>query len=159
MTEINKSGVKDFFIVLLAIFIAGTIVSAMSYMMPNHKLLANVISIVVFCIIAYFVFTRYTAVFEYKLDDEKLYAQRKIGSKIASFEVKLKDIKDVCFPKDKPNLPKEKIDMRRSILSKKRTCYVIYKSGRQKKVFWFEPTPEFVQTLEEGISENRKKRV
>ena len=93
MSEISSAGKKEFFLALLGAGILYLIGEYIKYILPSYKVIGDIIEIIMFAVFAYFVLTRYAAVYTYTLADKKLRINRKTGKRNKEFEIKASDMK------------------------------------------------------------------
>lgn len=148
MSEVRTGGKKEFiYSVLWAVLIlfAGKYII---FILPEYKVLGSIATVLMFCILGFFVMTRYAAVFTYSLKGYNLRINRKIGKRNKEIEIKASEIKSISR-KRPDNMPRRRdvYKMCASVFSKKKLCYVSYTKNDTDGVLVFEPTEEMIKTL------------
>ncbi len=129
MEETRTGGGKEFiFSVIWAIILlcAGKlIINAM----PNYKIIGMIITLLMFCVLGFFVLTRYSAVFTYSLKNDRLRVNRQIGHRNKEVDFAVSEVKSVS--RTKPSkLPDCVQTMKTTVFSKKDVWYVVYEKNR-----------------------------
>lgn len=148
MSEVRTGGRKEFvYSVLWAVFLlfAGKYII---FILPEYKVLGGIATLLMFCVLGFFVMTRYAAVFTYSLKGYSLRINRKIGKRNKEIEIKASEINSVSRKKP-DNMPRHSdvYKMRASVFSGKRLCYVSYTKNDTDGVLVFEPSEEMMKAL------------
>lgn len=141
MKEVRTGGGREFiYSVLWAIVILFT-GRALILFMPSYKLFGGIITLILFSVLGFFVLTRYAAVFTYTLKGYRLRINRQIGKRNKELEIKLTDIQSISD--EKPGtMPRKNMiyNMRASVFSKQKLCYIKWRCGEGDMVLVFEPS-------------------
>ncbi len=155
MKEQRTAGTKEFVFSMLwavvLLFIGRGIVNSL----PSYKFIGTVITIIFFCILGFFVLTRYSSMFTYEDTGYSLRINRGIGKRNKEIEFRYEDI--IYMNKKKPTeLPKPRYNMRASVFSKKNCTYIIfgYKGNEQSLIF--EPSDKFISNVKKSIKNHKK---
>lgn len=153
MKEIHSAGLKEFFIALIwaaALFFLG---GATSYAVSIYKIINGVGTLLLFCVYAFFVLTRYSAIFTYSLDGYYLKVNRKIGHRNKEIEIRASEITDISRrdPKLRPTYR-----MKKYILRNKRDCYVTFKKCGKVECLLFCPSDELLKKLKKATKKASK---
>ena len=114
--------------------------------------IGTIITILLFCILGFFVLTRYAAIFTYSIKDDIVRVNRAIGHRNKEVEFYISDVKSVTRQKPKKT-PKTIYNMRASVFSPKKVWYVVYEKNRIENMLVFEPS----QKMAEKIKKQRRK--
>lgn len=132
MEETRTGGVKEFvFSVIWAIVILffGRFIIAL---LPDYKVIGTIVTLILFCVLGFFVLTRYSAVYTYSLKGNRFRANRKIGHRNKELEFSLSEVKSVT--KTKPRKAPRAQNMRATVFSRKNIWYIVYKKNKQENL-------------------------
>lgn len=129
MEETRTGGGKEFVysvIWAIAMLIVGKgIINAL----PSYKIIGTIITILMFCVLGFFVLTRYSAVYTYSLKNDRLRVNRKVGHRNKEVDFAVSEVKSVARQRPK-NVPKNVQTMKTTVFSQKDVWYVVYEKGR-----------------------------
>lgn len=129
MEETRTGGGKEFVysvIWAIAMLVVGKgIINAL----PSYKIIGTIITILMFCVLGFFVLTRYSAVYTYSLKNDRLRVNRKIGHRNKEVDFAVSEVKSVTRQRPK-NVPKNVQTMKTTVFSQKDVWYVVYEKGR-----------------------------
>ena len=95
MEETRTGGGKEFVFSMIwavvLLFIGKILIEAL----PNYKIIGTVITILMFCVLGFFVLTRYSAIFTYSLKNDRLRVNRKIGHRNKEVDFAMSSVKSV----------------------------------------------------------------
>jgi len=156
MKEVHAAGTREFiysmiWAVVILFFGRGLINS-----LPQYKIIGTIVTLVLFCVLAFFVLTRYSARFTYEDTGESLRVNRMIGKRNKEIEFLYRDI--ISISRTRPaSLPKPVYNMRPSVFRGKRCVYVVfgYKGNEQSLIF--EPSEEFLSALRASVKKSKQK--
>lgn len=153
MSEMQSAGFKEFLISLVwaaALFVMG---GSVSYAIPLFKVIGSISTLLLLCAFAFFVLTRYSAVFTYSLNGYILRVNRTIGHRNKEIEIKLSQIKAVSAkdPRIKPTYR-----MRKYILRNRLDCYITFSDGGTEKCLLFDPSPELLGKIKKQMKKADK---
>lgn len=143
--EESKAGIKEFVFVLIW---AGVLTLAgdwLRYIMPSYKVFGTVTEIVMFCVLAFFVLTRYSAVYTYMSDKNIFRANRKIGKRNKETEIKGGQLSGVQYKRPSGGI--KVYNMCRYVFPNRNVRYLVYE------------TSEGVCAVRVGISDKMSKEV
>jgi hypothetical protein len=147
MQEVKKAGTLQFICVLLWAALFGLVGAYVRFILPSYKIIGDFLTILLFCVLAYFVLVRYAAVYTYTFTpDCHLRLNRQIGKRNKEVEVALGDMKALLRKKPE-NFRGTVANMGTSVLSRKHTYYLIYNHNRVERAVLFEPGRELVKEL------------
>ncbi len=154
MEEKNTAGTKEFLFsaawAVILLIIGKFIIS----LLPGYKIIGTVITILMFCVLAFFALTRYSAVYTYTLTDERLRVNRSIGHRNKEVSICITDI--IRIARSKPdNAPKDTQIMTKTVFSKKNAYYVIYAKNGSAHMLVFEPSKAMAEAVK-GLMKNPK---
>ena len=149
MKEEYSSGGKQFLFVLLwsaFLYIAcGTMMAAFG----NYAFIGGIISVLIFCVFGFFVLTHYTSRFTYSIKNDRLRINRMIGKRNKELEFSCKDIIRTQFGAKPNDFAKPIQSMQISVISKKKSMYIEYrtKDGKKSSVV-IEPSEKLRRRIE-----------
>ena len=79
MEEKRTGGGKEFIFSLLWAVIFMILGQYIIFILPSYKIIGTIITILLFCILGFFVLTRYAAIFTYSIKDDIVRVNRAIG--------------------------------------------------------------------------------
>lgn len=144
MKETHAAGLKEFFVSIVWAAILFVMGGSTSYALPVFKIISGIITFLLFCVFAFFVLTRYSAVFTYSLNDNVLRINRQIGHRNKEVEIRAGRIKNISSsdPRIKPTYR-----MRKYILRNKRDCYITFENGGRTECLLFCPSDEMLKKI------------
>lgn len=145
MKETCTGGKKEF---VIAFFIAAALYFVseyIKYILPAYKAIGIVVQILLFCILVYFVMTRYSAVYTYELDKSFLRITRKIGHREKQLEIKCRDMNSLT--KTPPKGVKI-YNMKKTIFSHKSEVYLAF----GEYAVCFMPSREMIEKVKKMIN-------
>ncbi len=151
--QVNKAGKKEFLWVLAAIAAVVLVNDILRYFLPGVPLVKELILIALCCVLVLLIYRHYAASFEYRLDDDRFYLERRTGHKLQTVSFAKKDISGVSFGKRPP--VKEIKSMCVRIFPGKKTCYIVYE---KEKAVACEPDGELARLLEECVHDKHRRR-
>ena len=161
MEEKCAAGVKELLYSIMAVIalllgydFIGTAFRLMSGQngYSGQNLVLTVLAVAIGCVIAYFVLTRYGAVFTYTAEEKKIYIKRRIGHREKVIEIKNRDI--VSVSKSAPYKETKKVyKMCKSIVSQKNRYYLVYKNNGERETVIFEPSQNLVKEISKRVKE------
>ena len=139
MEEKHTAGGKEFFIAIVWAIILFVVSQYISAAFTTYHIVANLISVLMFCILGFFVLTRYCAVFTYTVKDGRVRINRMIGHRNKEIDFALSNIKSISRTSKNINA-KNIYNMTTKAFSKAGTyCIVFNKTGIDEAVI-FEPS-------------------
>ena len=142
MTEEKKATTRHFFWALGAAFAIGCVSSVLRYVLPI-PLVGDLVSIALFCVLAYVVLVHYTSVFIYEINADTLLLTRRIGAREKRIEIKRGVVAFVGTKK-----PQGKTEnMCVSLLPRKKVVYITYRQDAQTCTVRIEPSGAFADEL------------
>ena len=128
MEEKRTGGGKEFIFSLLWAVIFMILGQYIIFILPSYKIIGTIITILLFCILGFFVLTRYAAIFTYSIKDD------------------IVRVKSVTRQKPQKT-PKTIYNMRASVFSPKKVWYVVYEKNRIENMLVFEPSQKMVEKI------------
>lgn len=148
MEEIRTGGIKEYFYSVtwaMAILFVGKF---LIYLMPSYKLFGGIAAVVMFVILGFYVMTRYSAVFTYKLTGYVLRTERRIGGRTKEVELKISDIKSISYKKTGKFRRRDMYVMCATVFSfGKKRCYIEYTVGKENMLLIIEPSAEMAEKI------------
>lgn len=145
----NKSGFIQYLsCIFIGIFI--WILCDIIGLLIHNIFIADVMFVIFACILVYFTYAHYCALFSYELSQKKLIISRKIGHREIKEEIKLSDIYKICTKKSDIPLPKNTKSFTVKIFNKSNYCFVFYKKDC---CIIFEPDNKLLKLLKENIND------
>ncbi|MBQ8301804.1 MAG: hypothetical protein IJX57_07590 [Clostridia bacterium] len=129
MEETRTGGGKEFMFSVVWAIIMLLVGKGIINALPTYKIIGMIITILMFCVLGYFVLTRYSAIYTYTLKNDRLRVNRKIGHRNKEVDFAVSEIKSVT--RQRPhNAPKNVQTMKTTVFSQKDVWYVVYEKGR-----------------------------
>lgn len=133
MEETRTGGGKEFIFAVIWSIVLIFIGEYIVYLMPSWKIMGIIITILMFCVLGFFVLTRYAAIYTFSLKNDRLRVNRKIGHRNKEVDFAVSDVKSVT--RQKPSdAPKSIQIMRTRVFSRKNIWYVVYEKNRVKNM-------------------------
>ena len=151
--QTNKAGKKEFLRVLAMVVAVALVNDIFRFFLPGVPLVKEATLIVLCCALVFLIYQHYAVSFEYKLDDERFFAERRTGHEIKTTSFLRKNINGVYFGK-KPDV-KDCRNMCVRIFPGKNTCYIVYEKD---KAIACEPDAELARLLEECVHDKYSRR-
>ena len=152
MKETHTSGNKEFVYTMLwalgLLFIGRAFINAL----PYYKIIGTIITIIMFCVLGFFVLTHYTARFTYENTGYSLRINRMIGKRNKEIEFNFTDIISISSVRP-ADMPKPVYNMRISVFSDKKSEFIVYGYTGSKQTLVFEPTDKFMKDLKKSIKD------
>lgn len=95
LKEIRTGGTKEFIYSVLWAVLILFIGKYLIYLLPSYKLFGGIATVIMFCVLGFFVMTRYSAVYTYDLTGYTLHIDRRIGGRNKELSIKVSDIKGI----------------------------------------------------------------
>ena len=146
MEEKRTGGGKEFIFSLLWAVIFMILGQYIIFILPSYKIIGTIITILLFCILGFFVLTRYAAIFTYSIKDDIVRVNRAIGHRNKEVEFYISDVKSVTRQKPQKT-PKTIYNMCASVFSPKKVWYVVYEKNRIENMLVFEPSQKMVEKI------------
>ena len=127
MREESKAGLKEFILVMLWAVLLTLIGDWLRYVMPSYKVLGTVVEILLFCVLAFVVLTRYSAVYTYTADKDIFRANRRIGKRNKEIEIKRGQLKGMVFQRPKNGI--KTVNMCRYVFPHKDVKYLLFENS------------------------------
>lgn len=152
MEEKRTAGGKEFFISIVWSVFLFTLSQYIGAAMETYHIVANLTGIAMFCILGFFVLTRYCASYTYSVKDGRVHIQRLIGHRSKEVDFAVSNIKSISSGNSSVKA-KNVCNMTTKMLLKKGTyCIVFNKKGFDEAVI-FEPSKEMVKYIKQQIKE------
>ncbi|MCC8160054.1 MAG: hypothetical protein LIO53_01815 [Oscillospiraceae bacterium] len=133
MEETRTGGGKEFIFAVIwsiVLIFAGEYII---YLLPSWKAVGIIVTILMFCVLGFFVLTRYAAVYTFSLKNDRLRVNRKIGHRNKEVDFAVSDVKSVT--RQRPSdAPKYIQTTRTSVFSRKNIWYVVYEKNRVRNM-------------------------
>ncbi len=133
MEETRTGGGKEFVFSVIWAIIILFFGKALLALLPNYKIIGVIIIILMFCVLGFFVLTRYSAIYTYTLKNDRFCVNRKIGHRNKEVDFPVSSVKSVTRHKPR-NVPKEVQNMRTTVFSTKNIWYVIYVKNKAENM-------------------------
>lgn len=147
MEEKRTGGGKEFVFAMVwavVLMLAGQYIT---YLLPSYKIIGTIITILMFCVLGFFVLTRYAAVFTYSVKDDIVRVNRSIGHRNKEVEFFASEVKSVTKTR-----PEQKVinvyNMRTTVFSLKKVRYVVYERNGIKNMLVFEPSDKMAKKIQ-----------
>jgi hypothetical protein len=155
MKEIRTSGTKEFIYSMIWAVVLLLIGRGIINTLPYYKIFGTIFTIIMFCVLGFFVLTRYCSCFTYENTGYSLRVNRAIGKRNKEIEFNFSDI--ISISNSKPaNTPKPIFNMRTEVFSHKRSRYIIFGYKGNEHTLVFEPSDNFMKELKKSIKQFKK---
>ena len=144
----KKAGAMQYCISLAAALILWILCDVLGIIIKN-QFISDIAFILSACVLVYFVYAHYCAVFIYELTKKKLVASRKIGHREYKEEIPLSKIDSIDTSKNKNCRCGNVMSFCVNVLSGKNKCYIYYEN--KSKCLVFEPDAQLLKLLKENI--------
>ena len=132
MEETRTGGKKEFlysFVWVLLLLLAGRFAI---FALPSYKMIGAAATLVMFCVLGFFVLTRYSAVYTYSLKNNHFRANRKIGHRNKEVEFSVSGVKSVT--RKRPRSSPRAQNMRTTVFSRKNLWYIVFKKNKTEQM-------------------------
>ena len=149
MEEKRTGGKKEFLYSVLwaiALLIVGRFII---FAIPDYKVIGAVITLLFFCMLGFFVLTRYSAIYTYSLKNTRFRANRKIGHRNKEYEVSLSGVKSITR-KRPPKSPLAQ-NMRTTVFSKKDLWYIVYRKNKKDMLLVCTISNKMAEKIKSGV--------
>ncbi len=149
MEEKRTGGKKEFLYSVLwavALLVVGRFII---FALPRYKVIGTIITLLMFCVLGFFVLTRYSAVYTYSLKNTRFRVNRQIGHRNKEFEVALSGVKSVTRKRPK-NSPRAQ-NMRATVFSKKDLWYILYKKNKEDMLLVCTISNKMAEKIKSGV--------
>lgn len=157
MKEIRTSGTKEFVFAMLWALGLLYVGQILTDALPSFKMIGSIATLLMFCVLAFFTLTRFSARFTYENTGYSLRINRTIGKRNKEIEFRFSDI--IAISSARPaDMPKPVYYMRTSVFSDKQSKFIIFGYTGAKRTLVFEPSDKFMKELKESIKQSKKKK-
>ena len=119
------------------------------FALPRYKVIGTIITLLMFCVLGFFVLTRYSAVYTYSLKNTRFRANRQIGHRNKEYEVALSGVKSVTRTRPK-NSPRAQ-NMRATVFSKKDLWYIVYRKNKKDMLLVCTISNKMAEKIKDGV--------
>lgn len=154
MEETRTGGGKEFVFSMIwavvLLFIGKILIAAM----PEYKIIGTIITILMFCVLGFFVLTRYSAIFTYILKNDRLRVNRKIGHRNKEVDFAMSSVKSVT--KRRPDkAPKNIQNMKTKVFSQKDIWYIVYEKNKADNMLVCEISKKMADKIKSRAKSNQ----
>lgn len=157
MEEQRKAGGKEFIFTLVLAVIVFFTGQVLADKIQSYKFIGGLIVLLMYCIVGFFVLTRYSATFTYTVKNNRVKINRLIGHRNKEIDFAISNITKISASGEKINA-RNIYRMTPRIFSKNGTTCIVYnKSGFEEAVV-FEPSREmtkYIMTLMKNKDDNK----
>ena len=149
MEETRTGGKKEFLYSVLwaiALLIVGRFII---FALPDYKVIGAVITLLLFCVLGFFVLTRYSAIYTYSLKNTRFRVNRTIGHRNKEYEVSLSGVKSVT--RKRPHGAPRAQNMRTTVFSKKDLWYIVYRKNKQDMLLVCTISNKMAEKIKSGV--------
>lgn len=150
MEEKRSAGSKEFFIAIAWSVFLFTVSQYIGSAMETYHIVANLIAIGLFCVLGFFVLTRYCATFTYTVRDGRVRINRLIGHRNKEVDFAISNIKSILPPTAKANV-KNTYKMTTKVFSKSGLCVIVFNKQGFDEAVIFEPSREMLGYIKKQI--------
>lgn len=127
MKEERTGGGREFIFSVVWAAILLIIGRTLTLALTDYKIIGVLITILMYCILGFFVLTRYAAVYTLTLDDGRVRIVRAIGHRVKTVDFALSQIRIVQRTRPKTNARAQ--IMRQSVFSQRHVYYIEYEKN------------------------------
>ena len=149
MEEKRTGGKKEFLYSVLwaiALLLAGRFII---FALPDYKVIGAAVTLLLFCVLGFFVLTRYSAVYTYSLKNTRFRANRMIGHRNKEYEVSLSSVKSVT--RKRPHGAPRAQNMRTTVFSKKDLWYIVYRKNKKDMLLVCTISSKMAEKIKSGV--------
>lgn len=150
MEEKKTAGKKEFFIAVVWAIFLFTVSQYIGAAMQSYHIIANLIGVLMFCVLGFFVLTRYCAVFTYTVGDERVRINRLIGHHNKEVDFAISNIVSIRAGNTKTDA-KTTLNMTTKAFSKTGTCCIVYNKTGVNEAVIFEPSGEMLLYIKKQL--------
>lgn len=155
MEETRTAGGKEFFIAIVWSIFLFVVSQYIGAALETYHIIANLAGILMFCVLGFFVLTRYCATFTYTVKNGRIKINRLIGHRNKEIDFAVSNIKSISAPGAKINA-KNIYNMTTKALSKAGTCCIVFnKTGIDEAVI-FEPSKEMLKYIRQQLKKKEE---
>lgn len=154
MEETRTGGTKEFVFSVLWAAVMLFIGNSITALFASYKIIGVICTIILFCILGFFVLTRYSAIYTYTLKNDRLRVVRKIGHRVKTVDISISSVKNITRvrPADKV---KHTRSMRKTVFSQKCVCYLVYEQSGEKNLLIFEPSNAMMSKIKGCVGKSK----
>ncbi len=147
MEEKRTAGSKEFFIAIVWAIFLFVVSQYIGAAMNTYHIVANLIGILMFCVLGFLVLTRYCATYTYTVKNGRVRINRLIGHRNKEVDFAISNIKSIGMR----DSVKTTYNMTTKAFSKNGTCRIVFnKTGTDEAVI-FEPSSEMLSYIKQQI--------
>lgn len=150
MEENLTAGTKEFVFSVIWTVLLLTAGRYITFILPSYKIAGTILTVLMFCILGFFVLTHYCAVYTYTVKNGKLTVNRAIGHRNKTVTVPLSQITSVTRKKP-AGTRRAEYTMKKRVFPGGRECFVTYKRSGKESVIVFEPSAELEAYLKKTV--------
>lgn len=149
MEETRTGGGKEFIFSIIWTIILLLIGRGVIVMLPEYKVIGTIATLLAFCVLGFYVLTRYCAVYTYSLKNNRFRVNRKIGHRNKEVDFALSGVKSVTR-KRPPKSPRA-LHMRTTVFSKKDLWYIVYRKNNADNLLVCTVSNKMAEKIKSGI--------
>ena len=154
MEETRTGGGREFVFsmiwTIILLIIGKCIISAL----PDYKIIGTIITILMFCVLGFFVLTRYSAIYTYSIKNDRMRVNRKIGHRNKEVDFAMSSVKSVS--KQRPDkMPKSVQNMKTKVFSQKDIWYVVYEKNGKENMLVCEISKKMADKIRSRAKSNK----
>lgn len=146
MEEKRTAGGKEFFIAIIWAIFLFVVSQYIGAAFKTYHIAAILISILMFCILGFFVLTRYCAVFTYTVKDGRVRINRMIGHRNKEVDFAISNIRSISS--SSRNIKAKTVyNMTTKAFSKAGTCCIVFNKTGVDEAVIFEPSEKMLSHI------------
>lgn len=155
MEEKRTAGGKEFFIAVVWAIFLFTVSQYIGAAMKTYHIIANLTGIAMFCVLGFFVLTRYCATYTYTVKNGRVRINRLIGHRNKEVDFAIISIKSIGAGSSKSKV-ETTYNMTTKAFSKSKACRIVFnKTGKDEAVI-FEPSREMLAYIRQQIKKKEE---
>lgn len=157
MEETRTGAVKEFVFSVIWLIVLLIIGRGLTNTLQNYKIIGIAVTILMFCVLGFFVITRYCAIYTYSLKNDRLRVNRKIGHRNKEIDMAVSSVKSITRqrPSDKV---KNTYNMKTTVFSSKNVWYLLYRKDSEMNMLVFEPSKGMADKIKSRSKNSRKSK-
>lgn len=153
MEETRTGATKEFVFSVIWFILILMIGRGLINSLREYKIIGIAVTVIMCCVLGFFVMTRYCAIYTYSLKNDRLRVSRKIGHRVKSVDIPVSSVKSISRQKNGARTNKI-YNMRKTVFSQKDIYYVHYGKNGAENMLVFEPSAAMVDKLKSRMKKS-----
>lgn len=127
MKEERTGGGREFIFSVIWAAVLLILGRALTITLTDYKIIGVLVTILMYCVLGFFVLTRYAAVYTLTFEDERVRIVRAIGHRVKTVDFAISQVRTV--QKTRPKTKARAQIMRQSVFSQRNVYYIEYEKN------------------------------